>query len=86
MCVTLAVMAVGLVSAKTLITQDAALASGVLTTLKFEAQSGNPKVIGAPPKFKVTKETIEYLDKLRKQGKTIDVQNNGSLKIGEAAK
>jgi hypothetical protein len=86
LCVTLAIVAIGLVAAKNLISQDAALISAGLRTLKFEPLAGKPDVIGAPPKFKVTRQTIEYLEKLRKDGATIEVQNNGSVSVASAKK
>jgi hypothetical protein len=63
------------------ITQHAGLVSAALTTLKFEPLPGNPQLVGAPPQLKVTKATIDYLQKLQTQGKIIEVQNDGSLKI-----
>jgi len=63
------------------ITENAGLTSAALKDLKFEAIPGNPKLVGAPPQFKVTKETIEHLQKMQKDGKVIEVQNDGSLKI-----
>jgi hypothetical protein len=68
------------------ITQDEALVSSSLTALKFESLPGKPGVVGSPPKYKVTKQTIEHLEKLLKEGKIIEVQNNGSLKIIEPKK
>jgi len=76
-------VAVALMGAK-LISQDAALVSGALTELKFEMAPGPPGLVGAPPKLKVTKQTIEFLQKLQKEGKVVEVQNNGALKIIEA--
>ena len=69
-----------------LITQDEALVSGVLAELKFEAVPNTSKLLGAPPKFKVTKHTLDYLEKLSKEGKVVEIQGNGSLKILPAAK
>ena len=63
------------------ITEHAGLVSAALTQLKLEAQPGNPKLIGAPPQLKVTKATIEYLQKLATDGKIVEVENDGSLKI-----
>jgi hypothetical protein len=64
------------------ITQDEAKVSGVLTALKLESvPQKDPKLMGAPPQFKVTKATIEYLQKLEKDGKVIEVQGNGELKV-----
>ncbi len=69
-----------------LITQDEALVSGVLAELKFESVPNKTKVLGAPPKFKITKQTLDYLEKLSKEGKVVEIQGNGSLKILPAAK
>jgi hypothetical protein len=63
------------------ITENAGLTGGVLKELKFEQQPGDPKLIGAPPVFKITKDTLDYLQKLQKDGKTVAVQNDGSIKI-----
>jgi hypothetical protein len=63
------------------ITQHAGLVAGALTALKFEAQPGNPKLIGAPPQFKVSKATIDYLIKLQNDNKIIEVENDGAIKI-----
>ncbi len=63
------------------ITENAGLVGGALKELKFDQLPGNPKLIGAPPEFKVTKETIDFLTKLQKDGKTIAVQNDGSIKL-----
>ena len=63
------------------ITQNAGLVSAALMQLKFEELPGNPKLIGAPPQLKVTKETIDFLTKIQKDGKIVEVENDGSLKI-----
>ena len=56
--------------------------SGRSTTLKLESvPQQDPKIMGAPPRYKVTKATIEYLQKLEKEGKIIEVQGNGGAKI-----
>lgn len=85
-CVAVMFVAVGLLGANSLITQDEALVSGALTSLKFESVPGKPGLVGAPPKLKVTKQTIDYLEKLRKDGKIIEVQNNGAIQIMDAKK
>jgi hypothetical protein len=69
-----------------LITQDEALVSGVLAELKFESVPNKTKLLGAPPKYKVTKQTLEFLEKLAKDGQVIEIQGNGSLKLVPAAK
>jgi hypothetical protein len=63
------------------ITENAGLVGAALAELKFEALPGNPKLVGAPPQFKVTKATMEFLQKLQKDGKIVEVQNDGALKI-----
>jgi hypothetical protein len=63
------------------ITENAGLVGAALTSLKFESLPGNPNLVGAPPQFKVTKATIEFLQKIQKDGKTIEVQNDGSIKV-----
>jgi hypothetical protein len=68
------------------ITEDAALVSGALTELKFEKAPNTSGVIGGPVRMRVTKETLKYLESLLKDGKTIEVQNNGAVKILDAAK
>ena len=80
LCIAL-VIAIGLSLGAMFITEHAGLVSAALTQLKFEAQPGNPKLIGAPPQLKVTKATIEYLQKLQADGKIVEVENDGSLKI-----
>jgi hypothetical protein len=77
----LAVIAIGLSLGAMFITEHAGLVSAALTQLKLEALPGNPKLIGAPPQLKVTKATIEYLQKLETDGKIVEVENDGSLKI-----
>ncbi|MEX2112260.1 MAG: hypothetical protein WD845_03700 [Pirellulales bacterium] len=68
------------------ISQDAALVSGALTELKFESVRAKSGLIGGPPKFRVTKDTIKYLKTLLNEGKTIEVQNNGAVKILDGEK
>jgi hypothetical protein len=85
-CVAVLFLAVGLLGAKSLITQDEALVAGALTSLKFESVPGKPGLVGAPPKLKITKQTIDYLEKLRKDERIIEVQNNGAIQIMDAKK
>ncbi|HEX3725971.1 MAG TPA: hypothetical protein VHV08_06995 [Pirellulales bacterium] len=73
--------ALSLLSANSLITQDEALVSAALASLKFESVPGKPGIVGAPPKFKVTQQTMGFLEKLSKEGKEIEIQGNGSLRI-----
>ena len=53
----------------------------MLAELKFESVPGKAGLVGAPPKFKITKQTLDHLEKLSKEGKLIEIQGNGSLKI-----
>jgi hypothetical protein len=73
--------ALGMLTGAMFITQNAGLVSGALTELKFELQPGSPNLIGGPPQMKVTKATLEYLTKLLKDGKIVEVQNDGAIKI-----
>ena len=76
----MAVLAIGFMGAK-FITQDEALVSGALTELKFELQPPKAGLIGAPPRLKITAKTIEHLQKLMKEGKVIEIQGNGAVKV-----
>lgn len=78
---TVALVVVGSSLGAMFITQHAGLVAGALTELKFEAQPGNPKLVGAPPQFKVSKATIDYLLKLQNDNKIIEVENDGAIKI-----
>jgi hypothetical protein len=68
-----------------LITQNESLVSAGLKELKFESvpapKVDGKSVMGAPPQFKVTKETIEFLTKLQKDGKVIQVDGDGKVEI-----
>jgi hypothetical protein len=63
------------------ITENAGLLSAALKELKFEALPGNPKMVGAPPQFKVTNDTLDFLKKLEKDGKVVEIENDGSVKV-----
>jgi hypothetical protein len=63
------------------ITQNAGLVGAALKELKFEALPANPQMVGAPPQFKVTNDTLNFLKKLGQENKIIEVQNDGSLKV-----
>jgi hypothetical protein len=86
LCAAAVFTTMGLLGANYLITQDEALVSGALTALKFELVSEKPGVVGTPPKFKVTKITIDHLEKLMKDGKVIEIEGNGSIKVIGARK
>ena len=63
------------------ITQNCAIVTGTLNELKFEQQPNQTKMIGGPQNFKVTKATIDYLQQLQKDNKTIEVENDGAIKV-----
>ena len=64
-----------------LISQHQAIVEGALTELKLKQLPGPPGIVGGPAQFKVTKETIAYLQKLQKQGKVIEARPDGSIHI-----
>ncbi len=74
-------VAVGISLGAMYITLNCALTTGNLNELKFEQQPNESKIVGGPQNFKVTKGTIEYLEQLMKDNKTIEVQNDGGIKI-----
>ena len=80
-CLTVVLLIVGSSVGAMFITENAGLVGGALAELKFEALPGNPKMVGAPPQFKVTKATIEFLQKLQKDGKVVEVGNDGAVKV-----
>ena len=80
-CVAVIGAALGSLGANLLITQHAAIVSGALTELRFKPLPGDPKRIGAPPRFKVTKATLDYLKKLESQNKIIEIQGDGSIVV-----
>ena len=53
----------------------------VLVDLKLEELPCPTGICGAPPKFKVTQATIDYLTQLKDDGKTIVVQGDGKIGI-----
>lgn len=81
LCALIVLLAVSCSLGAMFITQHAGLVAGALTELKFESLPGNPKLIGAPPQFKVSKATIDYLLKLQNDNKIVEVENDGAIKI-----
>lgn len=79
-CITLVAAAVGLGGAM-FISQPQAMVSGALTALKLESIPPAGGIVGAPPKFKVSKATVDFIQKLEKDKKTIEIQPDGSLQI-----
>jgi phage terminase large subunit-like protein len=68
------------------ISQDAAKTGSILTQLKLQPIPGKPGVMGAPEQYKITDETIKYLQQMQKDGKVVEVQSNGEIKILDKAK
>jgi hypothetical protein len=62
-------------------TQDQGKVSPVLVALHLEELPAPPHICGAPPKFKVTQETVDYLTQLKDDEKTVVVQGNGDIEI-----
>jgi hypothetical protein len=83
LCIAAACGAIAFTGAAALISQDQSLVSTVLTDLKFEPVAGKAGLVGAPPKFKVTKKTLAHLETLLKDNKSIEIQPDGKLKIGK---
>ena len=63
------------------ITQMQAVVSPVLFDLKFEEVPPPDGIVGAPPKFKVTQATLDYLTELKEDGTIITVGGNGQIKV-----
>jgi hypothetical protein len=82
-CVLFAFTALGLVGAS-LITEKQGMVCPAIEELKLEAVKS--KVIGGPQRYKVTKATIDYLQKLMKEGKVIIVNNDGSITTEKESK
>ncbi|HUY89038.1 MAG TPA: hypothetical protein VMV10_09910 [Pirellulales bacterium] len=59
-------------------TEDESTVMGALEALKYE-HVPNQDNIGGPADFKVTEETIDYLESLRKDGKTVTVDSEGTV-------
>ena len=66
------------------ITEKQATVSPALEALKLGLVPS--KVIDGPQTYKVTKETIDLLTKLHKEGGTIVLENDGKLTIKEGKK
>jgi hypothetical protein len=81
--VLIAFTAIGLVGAN-LITEKQGIVAPAMEELKLELVQS--KVIGGPQRYKVTKATIDHLQKLMKEGKVIVLNNDGSLTIEKETK
>lgn len=70
-----AVLALCLTGAKLLITENQAIVSGALDGLEFEFDPPPSGVVGAPPVFKATKKTLQFLE-----GRRFQIQGDGTIK------
>jgi hypothetical protein len=74
-------VAVALTGAKLLITEAQSYVVGALSELKFEHVPAPGGVVGGPQKYRVTQKTIDHLRNIANTGKTITVENDGSLTV-----
>jgi hypothetical protein len=63
------------------ITREQSLVGSVLTTLKLESVPAKGGLIGGPQEYKVTQATVDHLQKLLKDGKTLVIDAKGELKV-----
>ena len=62
-----------------LITEAQSYVSGALDNLKFELLPSG--VVGGPQKYRVTQATVNHMQKLMRENRSVIVQNDGSIKI-----
>ncbi len=79
--VSVACLALTFTGAKLLITEAQSYVVGALDELKFEPIPAPGGVVGGPQKYRITQNTINHLRNAANSGKTITVQNDGSLTI-----
>ncbi len=79
--VAVACLALTFTGAKLLITEAQSYVVGALDELKFEAVPAPGGAVGGPQKYRITQNTINHLRNVANSGKTITVQNDGSLTI-----
>jgi hypothetical protein len=63
------------------ISETQAIVQSGLADLKFESVKQPGGLIGAPSHFKITKQTIEHLRTLMKEGKHITVEADGKIVV-----
>lgn len=63
------------------ITQNQALVQSVMEALGFKPVPPPDKIVGAPPKFKVTKAALDKLKKAMDEDKTIVIDAEGKITI-----
>jgi hypothetical protein len=86
LCGLFVVCALTLCGAANLVSQFEALAIGVLNVLKLEQIPDRTGAVGGPAKFKITRQTINHLEKLMKEGKTLVANPDGSVVVLEPGK
>lgn len=84
-CITAVLACAGLFSATYYISETQAIVQSGLADLKFESVKQPGGLIGAPSHFKITKQTIEHLRTLMKEGKHITVEADGKIVVVDGA-
>lgn len=62
-----------------LITEAQSYVTGALDSLRFEIVPSG--VVGGPQKYRVTQATVNHMQKLMRENRSVIVQNDGSIKI-----
>jgi hypothetical protein len=70
-----------LLGANLLITEAQSYVCGALEKLKFDPVPAPGGVVGGPQRFRITQKTIDFLRNTANSGKTIVVENDGSITI-----
>ncbi len=70
-----------LLGANLLITEAQSYVCGCLEQLKFEPVPAPGGVVGGPQRFRITQKTVDFLRNTANAGKTITVENDGSITI-----
>jgi hypothetical protein len=83
-CILIAGLAIGVMGANLLATQVQAAVDSAMIALKFEVVPSSTGLTGAPATYKVTQRTVDHLAKLLKDGKTITVNTDGTIKGNRA--
>jgi hypothetical protein len=83
-CILFAGLAIGAMGATLLATQVQAAVDAAMIGLKLEVVPSSTGLTGAPATYKVTQRTVDYISKLLKDGKTITVNTDGTIKVNRA--
>ena len=81
LCVACAVGAIGAFGGAMYISETQAIVQSGLSELKFEAVKQQGGLIGAPGRFKISKQTIAHLESLMKQNKNVTVAADGKISV-----